>query len=452
MREVQNLSALLRSLPSSAFRLPAIYFSARFLSQAGQGVFITGLFVLAGQQNSTAIGLSSLIVAMTIAAIVLGLPGGALADRLGAPRGLVFGAIGRTAVMALALALSGRPELAALVAFAYSGVSQVYSPSELAMVDSVAPRRVAGAHSLLVALQHTGQGGGVVILAPAAYLIGGAPAMIGTGVALYVVVTLLALILAGSRLPAAPVSEARHAFNFSGTLGYLTREPRALYAGSLLAFSEVASKAMIIAVPLYLAQDLRLDALEPAAILVPAIVGGFIGLAWSARALHLHIAPQVMRLTLLGTVAAAIALAGLGDGLATLTELGSVGFGSLQNPVHMSVAVAMPVALLLGMCFVVAPIGARTVLTATAPRGEHGRVFATQATLTDVLALAPLALAGIGTEMAGARVVFLVIGAMGVVLFAALELLSIRRQSESRRAPMGLLGPPSGNRRPSSEA
>lgn len=384
-----------------------------------------------------AVGLSSIMVAMMLGAIVFGLPGGAFADRLGAGRALVFGAAGRAIVMTAALAISGRPELAAVVAFAYSAVSQLYSPSELALVSALAPRRPAGAHSLLVALQHTGQGAGIIVLAPAAFFIGGAEAMVATGMALYVGVTILATLLAQASSVARTIQPARRTYDFTGTLRYLTRRPEALYAGSALAFSEMAAKAIVIAIPLYLAQDLHLEALEPAAIVIPAAIGAVGGLLWAARGLELPIAPGTMRLTLAGTVVAAVALAGLGNGVALATGLVEVGpFGWIQDSTDVSVAVAVPVALLLGACFIIAPIAARTVLSATAPITEQGRVFATQAMMTDIIAILPLILAGVGAEMAGARATFLVVAALGAALFLALEVARLRSGPIHLHAPI----------------
>ena len=396
-------------------------------------MFLAGLFIVAGQQDATAVGLSSLIVAMMLGAIIFGLPGGAVVDRLGPARALAVGAVGRAGVIAAAFALSGSPELAAILAFAYSAISQVYTPAELALVSGVAPQRPAGAHSARVTLQHAGQGTGMVLLAPAAYFLAGAPAMIATGLVLYVLVTGMAFAIAISRTPARRLPVDRRPWNFTGTVRYLWREPHALYAGSLLAYSEMAAKAMLVAIPLYLAEDLRLSSIWTLVIIVPAIAGGLAGLGWAARGLHVRLAPQVMRLTLLGTIASAVALAGLGEGLAAFTGIAGIDWlGGLRDPASLSIIVAIPVALLLGICFVVAPVGSRTVLSATAPGGEQGRVFATQATLTDLVAIIPLLAAGIGTEIAGARTTFLFIGVLGAALFVLLELQRVRRGGDQR--------------------
>ncbi len=391
-------------------------------------MFVAGLLLLAGTQGSAAIGLSSLFVAMMVGSILLGLPGGALADRLGAGRALVLGAIGRTLVIAVALGTAGQPHALPIIAFAYSAISQLYTPAELALVRTVAPHRPAGAHTLLVALQHAGQGIGILVLAPAAFFLGGAEAMIGAGLVTWIGVSGLAMLIARSGLLAQPVGTMRRAVNFAGTFRYFTQDPHAAYAAPVIAFSEMAAKATIIALPLYLAHDLRLDALEPAAILIPGAVGALLGLVWAGRVLHLQLAPQAMRLTLAGTAVSAVALAGLGNGIAFLSGVADLGpIGYFQNAIHLSVAVALPVALLLGMCFIVAPIAASTVLTATAPPGEQGRVFATQGMLTDVLAIVPLVIAGVGAELAGARATFLFLGALGAALFVGLEMVRMRK-------------------------
>jgi hypothetical protein len=107
---------------------------------------------------------------------------------------------------------------------------------------------------------------------------------------------------------------------------------------------------------------------------------------------------------------------------------------------ELSIAVAMPVALLLGICFAVTPVAGRTILSATAPAGQQGRVFAMQGTFTDMLCLAPLALTGVSTELAGARVTFMFVGIVGIALFALLELTQLGKIRHLLPVPSHSLG------------
>jgi hypothetical protein len=85
-------------------------------------------------------------------------------------------------------------------------------------------------------------------------------------------------------------------------------------------------------------------------------------------------------------------------------------------------AVALLLAPVLGFCIGIAPIAARSVLTDSAPAGQQARVFASQGTVSQALVVAPLFLAGFGTEQAGAQATLAAIGALGLALFLALEI------------------------------
>lgn len=395
----------------------------RLLGQAGQAVFMAGLFVAAGTQDQAAVGLSGLMVALMIAAVLFGLPGGALSDRLGASRGMFVGAIGRTVAMAAALLIDGRIEVAFAVAFLYSAVSQVFSPSELAMVHWLSPRKPCGTHAALVALQHAGQGVGFVLLTPLALWIGGPQACFLAAVTLYGAVSLMALWLAHRSDDRAVQRKHAHAFTFGHVARFLTGDSLARRAGLLLAFSEISAKAMLVALPLYISEDLGLDGTEQLAVVIPGVIGVLGGLAWAGRSLELGIAHSVLRLTLAGTVVSVIALAGLGDAMAGIADLSQQApLNYMHDHSHVSLAIAIPVSLLLGICYAVAPIGGRSVLSSTAADEEQGRVFAVQATVTDMLAIVPLVAAGVGAELAGAQATFLFVGILGAALFVALEL------------------------------
>ena len=130
-----------------------LYYSARFFGQVAQNLLFASLFVVAGTSDSAAVGLSSLLVATTAASLLFGVMGGALADRIGPGRGMALGAVLRTGVIALCFFEFNAAAVGAGVIFAYSAVSQVYSPSEMAMVRVLCGKGRATPHSLGVALQ-----------------------------------------------------------------------------------------------------------------------------------------------------------------------------------------------------------------------------------------------------------------------------------------------------------
>jgi MFS family permease len=400
------------------------------------------MLVIAGTGPSSALGMSSILAATVLGALIFGLPGGALADRLGPSRGYALGSLLRLVPLFLAAFVAGQPLAAAVIAFAYSAGSQVYSPSEMAMVSMVERRGLARAHAVLVVLQYAGQGVGLLLLSPLLLWLGGTEMMLMGGAAVYVLVLFttgtLALRVQGVELLHRVPS--RRAFAFRATLGFLAGEPRARYAVALLAFADMATKCMLIAAPIYLAHELGLHRAEMLFVVVPALLGAVIGLAWASRKFTSANAPVAMRLTLAAAIFTLFGMAALGGGSGLGSVLSaSAPFDFLTPLVRPQIVLAVPLALALGLCFSVAPIGARAVLSEVSPRGQHGRVFAAQATFTELMVLLPLVIAGVGTEMVGPRSTFAFVAVVGLAVLIALEttVLPPRRQAEPLAIPAG---------------
>ncbi len=398
------------------------FFSSRMLSQAGQSLFLAALLLITGASDHGALNLSGVFAAMLAAAVLFGLPGGALADRFGPARGYAFGAAGRLAFIGLALAVVREPQYAWVAAFGYSAVSQVFSPAEMALVPVIQRGCPARAHTLLVILQYAGQGLGMLVLAPALLLLAGERALLAGAAALYlplVATTLLLAVRLGrtGRLPRTP-RRAR----LRDTLRFFATEPRAAYATGVLTFTEVAWKAVFIAAPLFLARDLDLSQREAGFLAVMGGLGVLIGLGWTGRGFGAEAAPRVMRLTMVGMVGACLGLVLLGRGLTELAALSQVELlMAAGESSRTALVIAAPLTVILGLSLAVAPIGARAVLTATAPHGGQARVFAAQATFSHTVVILPLMAIGAGTQIAGAGATVGAVGAAGLGLLLALE-------------------------------
>lgn len=418
----------------AAVTVRSTYFASRLLSQTGQGLFMAALFLIAGTGDSAATDLSGVMLAMLAGALLLGLPGGALADRIGPSRALVVGAVLRLTAIGLALALMGQGEQVWFIAFVYSAASQMFSPSELALIPAIAPAHAGRAHAKLVVLQFAGQGLSMAALAPVLYLLWGTGAMLAAAFAIYIAVVAMTVFIAfGLRRSRVDYRvPVRHAFDVSMTFRFYRTERRALYAATLLAFTEVSLKGLTVALPSYLREELTMNAVQLGGVVVVAAVGTLIGLVWCGRSLTIERAPAAMRMTLVMMSASLLALAVLGSMMAGAADAGSFAVSGGGVPFDPTLAIAFPLGLALGAAVSVSLIGARSVLTETAPPRHHSRVFATQSVLNDLVVLVPLLLAGVGTEMLGSRAIFAVIGALGVVSLFALE-----RGSQPAAAPSG---------------
>ncbi|OAI38550.1 hypothetical protein AYO38_09490 [bacterium SCGC AG-212-C10] len=403
---------------------PTLYYTSKFTAQVAQNLLLASLFVAAGSSSDAAMGLSSLFVAMLVPALVFGVFGGAIVDRVGAGRGYVLGAMFRLISIGLAFTLAGGGMDAWMIAFIYSLGSQVFSPAEMALVRTVQSNAPGRAHSFMVALQYGGQGVGMLVLAPLLYLGGGLTLMIaGSFVCQFAVLCLTLGLLRQLRGTAATrMQRAADAFTFGETCRFFATDRRAAYAVVALAFKVIVARGIVVTLPFYLRHDMGLGQQAVAYLLVPGIIGVVIGLAWASRAVTVARSVEIMRLSLAGMVISVFALAVLDYGLTAMAQYSQVPpIASLEASMNTTFVVAVPVAFLLGLAFSGALISARVALTESAPIGQEARVFAVQGTLTDSLLVLPLLLTGLGTEFAGARMTLAAIGIIVAIALVALE-------------------------------
>lgn len=422
------------------------FYGARLLNQLGQALFFLGLFWLVARSSVPAIGATALMAAMMSAAVVFGLLGGMVADRIGIERAAVVGGAARGSIIAATLVLAavapGPLRVAGLViiAFAYSAASQVYCPAEVAMVRTIEGKRAAVGHAMLTVLQYAGQVGALALSAALAWRFESPwPLVAGAAVAYGGVVILMQAVASGTRSRAAEGGGRRHFF-LRETLAYYRGQPGALFAGLLLAFGELVARACAVALPYYFAKDLGLGREASIALMVPGVVGVGLGLYWAGRWLDAERAHHALRLTLAGTVIGLLTLGALPGALAAVASwLRPDTAVALKADVVFAIVVTAPAALLLGLCFAVGPVSARSLLSATAPRDQQSRIFAMQSTVADALAIVPLVLSGVGAELAGGRLTFLFLGLLGGAVFLLVEVSGLQgtpaRASHSAEGP-----------------
>jgi len=396
----------------------ALYLGARALGQTGHNLFIATLFIIAGTGEHAAAGLGSLMVATTVAAMVFGIPGGAIADRLGPGRGFATGAALRVSGILLALAVASNPAAVIAVAFAYAAVSQVHNPSELALVKALSANAAGRMHSLLVLLQYGGQGLGFLVLAPSLYLLGGIEAALAGALAIVAVQVVVSSVLAW-RLPTADRPPAAAAGHFSGvreTLSVFSHSEPARDALAVQAVKSLVAQVILVAFPLYVRHDLSLGTEGAVFLLGAGVAGAAIGLLWSATGLRIDGMARAMRLSILGMAVAVFALAALDYGVTAAFAYSQVPpLVRFEAALNMGAVVAMPVAFLIGATLSVAMVSSRAALTSAAPLGIQSRVFAVQTTVADALVVLPLLFAGVAAELLGARTT---LGALGMLCTA----------------------------------
>jgi hypothetical protein len=407
------------------------FYGVRLLGQASETLYLATLLVAVGTSDSAALGISAVLAAKLAAAVLFGVPAGALADRMGSPRGLALGALLRLAAVGLTASVIGQSSFIWAAAFWYSAGSQLFSSAELASVPLVREGTSARAHSLLMALQYAGQGAGAV-LTPMLFLLGGPPLMLLAAALTAALALLLACLFAmrTTGLYTRPPCDRQRPFSVGWAWRFFARERHAGYALGLLTFTDLATKAAPVAVPRYLTGVLGLNGQQALAALVVAGAGTGIALLWSVRGFSTLRAAELMRVALFGAVVALISLIGLTAGVGEASEsAGLAALASLAESPLAGFAVVLPVALVLGFCLGIAPIAARAVLTDRAPAGQQARVFASQATCSHATVALPLMVAGFSTEYAGAQTTLAAIAVLGLVMLLLLELMRVHQQT-----------------------
>ena len=399
------------------------YYASRFVAQVSQVLLFAALFITAGTSDQAAIGLSALFIATTLAALIFGVPGGALADRVGPARGMAIGAIARAILIAACFATFHSATAAIAIAFIYSAVSQVYSPAESAMIRFLWGKAHGRVHSGNIAIQYGGQVAGVIIFAPVAFYFGGesgmllAPAVSAAALGLTTLVTAATFSNVAVE-PVRPGGDSR----FVDTVRFFKRYSIARDALATLAVKTMITQGVIVALPLYVRNDLSLGDEWAAGLVAPGILGIIVALIWSSTSLNFAVSARAMRLSLIAMTVGVFALASLDYGVRAIFELTQMGpMVDIQGSLNTSFIVAVPVAFLVGAGLTVALIASRVALTTAAPVTQQSRVYAVQAPLTDGLVVLPLLFMGIGIEVAGARPVLAAMGLIGAAAFVIIQ-------------------------------
>ena len=329
-----------------------LYYSARFVAQMAQNVMLAALFVIAGTGSHASIGLSSLLIANIIPAILFGVLGGAASDRIGATRGFLVGSMLRLLTVTAALIFMHGPAIVWAVAFCYSAVSQLSTPSEMALVRTIRKGSSAPVHSWLVAVQYAGQGLGMLVLAPALYWLGGPQMMLlGSVIGFFALTMMTALLTLRLRTTAAGhLQPAREAFSFRSTVGFFRQQPLARDAVAVLAVKSMVAQGIVVALPMYMKHDMGLGHEATAFLLVPGVIGTIAGLLWAGPTITKARASAAMRMSLLGMAVSVFALAALGLGITAVGEYSQVPpVAHLEASLNTTYLVAFPVAFLLGL-------------------------------------------------------------------------------------------------------
>ncbi len=378
---------------------------------------LAGFLLKAGTSGHASMHLGGFFASMLIAALIFGVGGGLLVDRIGSRRGLLLGSSLRF-LCAAAFVTPFLQDNVWLSAFLYSAASQVFTPAEQALVQRIEQDAAGRCHSMLVALQYAAQGVGVLVLAPALYFLGGVEAMaIGSAVG-FGLTAGLGWLLTRFVTPGRVHMDSLHGA-FASTATFFRADRWAREAVAVLSLKVMVSRGVMIAVPVFLQSQSSGNRWLFGILAVPAAIGIVIGLVVASRVKTLRHGARLMHHALAGVAVSALLLALLAPTIRMLFDASQV------NPIQAvggsnwtAMIVLIPAAFVFGLTQSLSLISAKTVLTLSAPEGHQGRVFSVQNVVTDIFLLPMLLLIGAGTDFLGPRIMLSILGVMALVPFA----------------------------------
>jgi MFS family permease len=406
---------------------------SRFAGQVGQNALLYALLIAIVERTDSSLGSTLLVAAYIVPSILLGVPGGALADVLPKRATLTAVLLLRGVIAALLLLWGDDLLTFYLLVLAFATAGQVFAPAESASVPALLPtNRLARGNAAMSFVLIAAQVIGGVALAPVLIRFAGERVVFAVATVLFVTAAWQMLKVHGLRAvqPASPDPPGkRRPDQFIRTLAagwrVITEDGALFRAVVRLTLIGTVIKIIVAVAPILARDVLQIAAANTVFVMAPAAIGSLIGLA---------IAPTLARVLGQNRLGAAgFLLFGLGTiALAFATEIGAwvtgrpeLLIGQIERITHVPgvVTVAMLIAVFLGLAFSLTTVAIRALINERAPQRVQGRVFATQNTVADAVSLFPLIVAGAAADRVG----------VNPVLFAA-GLLCILIEIGSRRA------------------
>jgi MFS family permease len=195
------------------------------------------------------------------------------------------------------------------------------------------------------------------------------------------------------------------------------------------------SKMLIILLPQYTEDVLKIAPEDTVYVAAPAAIGAALGLALTPPLARWF---GAWRVVAFGFSVLMIGLMGLGlvvvvrDFIQNNLDFG-ITFVEEEVGVSSVITVTMLLAMPVGFAFTLVAVAARVVMNEQAPQEAQGRVFAVQMALGDFLSLLPLLLVGVVADLVGVRATLLAASISAVAL--ALYLTFSSRFGPSSKPP-----------------
>ncbi len=386
---------------------------ARFVGQTAQNAMIYALLILLVTESGSSIHSTLLIVALTIPSIVLGIPGGAIADMLPRRFTLTLGYLARAGVAAALFYYSGDLFYIYLFVLVHSTIGQFFGPAEAATVPAIVRKdQLSTANSLMMMSLMLGQIVGMVVMAPVLIKLISADAVFIVAAVLFVIATYIVGWLASDFTRTQDEKPPSIGFVDAMREGFqILRTNRHAYLSIVYLTTGLSlAKVLIILMPKFTRDVLEMAPEDTVFVAAPAAIGAGVGLLIVPLLIKLFGAWRVAAVAFLIFV---LGLAGLGLVVFVrdfIQDNFDFGISFLEDNFSLAsvITVTMMLAIPLGLSFTILNVATRVVMNEQAPQEAQGRIFAMQMALGDFLSLLPLLVVGVIADVMGVRATLLV--------------------------------------------
>jgi MFS family permease len=394
---------------------------SRFAGQVAQNALLYALLIAIVERTDSSFGSTLLVAAYIVPSILLGIPGGALADALPKRAVLTGVLVLRAAIAAGLLFWADDLTTLYLLVLAFATVGQLFAPAESAAVPALLPvERLARGNAAMSFVLIAAQVIGGVALAPVLLKFAGERAVFVVTAALYLLATWQMLKVRGLQRtsPAAASAAVTRRPGFVPTLAagwhVIARDRTVFRAVVRLTLVGTVIKIIVAVAPILARNVLQIDAANTVYVMAPAALGAVFGLLLAPPLARLLGGPRLGAVAFVLFSLGAIALSMAERIGGWLSSRPALSFDRIEEITRVPgvVTVVMLIAVVLGLAFSLTTVAVRALINERAPQNVQGRVFATQATIADAASLLPLLAAGWVADHVGVRPVLFAVGAL----------------------------------------
>ena len=401
------------------------YWVMRLASHGATNALGYALLVLTIRHSASAMATGGLLLTLIVPSALMGALSGVAVDRL--PRGLILFTANVVRAVLCFLLIGAKDSLPGLylVSLGFGIVTQFAVPAEGAVIPHIVKsRRLVAANSFINLGTLASQVLGALVLAPLLLKTTNGDPLLFILMGLFVFSALMITIIPQFQFssPADGREVSMRAVRREFAEGWLRlgRDPTAFLALILLVVTSVSTLIVATLLPKFATQVLQLAPENIVFVLAPVGIGVFLGL----RSVE-FLSDRLNKLMTISVaflfMAVALIAMGLVPGSARIVEssdpLGVFSAGPLNNQ-SARIFATVVYANVYGFALTVVMTMGRVLLNERIPLTMQGRIFAAQAVLSNLAAIAPVVLAGLVADAVGVEPVLICAG-VGALLAAA---------------------------------